>query len=65
MKTCAIHLPGNVSCPAPALYVIESPSMGGTKTIRYVCLGHLAAGVDADMRQVNGVTVTMAAWRSR
>ena len=64
MKRCEMHLPGNRTCPHEPIYEITSPLPGGERLRRSVCLGHLVAAIDHDMRLVSGVRVRMTGWVS-
>jgi hypothetical protein len=55
---CTIPLPGNVSCPYEAIYLVTSSKADLTYR-RSACVFHLVAAIDLDMRTRAGVSVTM------
>ncbi len=51
-RICTRHLPGNRTCPYPALYTITWVSLRETApTARDVCVQHLAPSVDDAIEQ--------------
>ena len=70
VKPCCIHLPGNVECPMPALYVVtwtpHDPDIELGEVSRLVCYSHLPAAVDgAIAHSARGVGVRVSHYDRR
>jgi hypothetical protein len=61
-------LPGNACCPQVAVYAVTSKMSAVTSKVserfyhRAVCIAHLVAAIDLDMRTAEGVRVRLVSW---
>jgi hypothetical protein len=54
-------LPGNAVCPQVAVYAVTS-KVSERFYHRAVCIAHLVAAIDLDMRTAEGVRVRLVSW---